>query len=363
MKKLTSLLLAAAMVFTTMVTTFAANEPTISIEVAETTVKAGEEVKADVVIANNPGMASLKVAIEVEGFTVKTEVVSGQTCIAGTNGSIFQTLTTGKYLFWSDTVDKTENGKLGTITLIADKDLAPGEYTVKATVVEAFTGNYSSVEITGKEETIKVTHDHTYGEWTVTKAPTCTETGVETRTCACGEKEERTIKATGHTFGEWTVTKAATCTEAGVETRVCACGEKEEKEIKATGHTFGDWEVTKEPTCTEAGEKTRECACGEKEVEALDKIPHTFGEWEVTKEPTCKEVGEETRTCECGEKETREIEKVDHIYGEDGICKECGDVKVETETGDVNYIVVAMAVLAMSGAALVVLRKKEELFN
>ena len=43
-------------------------------------------------------------------------------------------------------------------------------------------------------------HEHVWGEWTVTKAATCTETGVETRTCSvCGETETRAIEATGHT--------------------------------------------------------------------------------------------------------------------------------------------------------------------
>ena len=84
---------------------------------------------------------------------------------------------------------------------------------------------------------------HVFGEWTVTKAATCTETGVSTRTCTvCGEaKETKDIPALGHKFGEWTVTKAATCTETGVSTRTCTvCGEaKETKDIPALGHKAG----------------------------------------------------------------------------------------------------------------------------
>ena len=84
---------------------------------------------------------------------------------------------------------------------------------------------------------------HVFGEWTVTKAATCTEAGVSTRTCTvCGEaKETKDIPALGHKFGEWTVTKAATCTETGVSTRTCTvCGEaKETKDIPALGHKAG----------------------------------------------------------------------------------------------------------------------------
>ena len=83
---------------------------------------------------------------------------------------------------------------------------------------------------------------HVFGEWAVTKAATCTETGVSTRTCTvCGAEETLTVPALGHKFGEWTVTKAATCTETGVSTRTCTvCGEaKETKDIPALGHKAG----------------------------------------------------------------------------------------------------------------------------
>ena len=83
-------------------------------------------------------------------------------------------------------------------------------------------------------------HTHTFGDWTVTTPATCTADGVETRSCACGETETRTIPATGHTFGDWTVTTPATCTADGVETRSCACGETETRAIPATGHVDAD---------------------------------------------------------------------------------------------------------------------------
>ena len=83
---------------------------------------------------------------------------------------------------------------------------------------------------------------HVFGEWAVTKAATCTEAGVSTRTCTvCGAEETLTVPALGHKFGEWTETKAATCTETGVSTRTCTvCGEaKETKDIPALGHKAG----------------------------------------------------------------------------------------------------------------------------
>ena len=123
---------------------------------------------------------------------------------------------------------------------------------------------------------------HVFGEWTVTKAATCTEAGVSTRTCTvCGVEETLTVPALGHKFGEWTVTKAATCTETGVSTRTCTvCGEaKETKDIPALGHKFGEWTVTKAATCTETGVSARTCTvCGEaKETKDIPALGHKAG--------------------------------------------------------------------------------------
>lgn len=84
----------------------------------------------------------------------------------------------------------------------------------------------------------ELTRTHKFSEWKVTKKATCTSDGLQTRTCPCGEKETKTIPATGeHSFGKWTVTKKATCTKNGLKTRVCACGEKETATVPA-GHSY-----------------------------------------------------------------------------------------------------------------------------
>ena len=56
---------------------------------------------------------------------------------------------------------------------------------------------------------------HTFGAWTVTKAATCTESGISTRECSvCGTKETMIVPSLGHSMTA-TAGKAATCTEAG----------------------------------------------------------------------------------------------------------------------------------------------------
>ena len=200
-----------------------------------------------------------------------------------------------------------------------------GEWTVTkaATCTEAGLSTRTCT-VCGAEETLTVPAlGHKFGEWTETKAATCTETGVSTRTCTvCGEaKETKDIPALGHKFGEWTETKAATCTEAGVSTRTCTvCGEaKETKDIPALGHKFGEWTETKAATCTEPGVSTRTCTvCGEaKETKDIPALGHKFGEWTETKAATCTEPGVSTRTCTvCGEaKETKDIPALGHKAG------------------------------------------------
>ena len=104
--------------------------------------------------------------------------------------------------------------------------------------------------------TVPVTEcPHAFGEWTVSKAATCTEKGEEKRTCTCGAQETRELAAVAHTYGEWAVSKAATCTEKGEEKRTCACGAAETRELPMVAHTYGEWAVSKAATCTEKGEE------------------------------------------------------------------------------------------------------------
>ena len=78
-------------------------------------------------------------------------------------------------------------------------------------------------------------HKHSFGKWTQTVAPTCTEPGKEERVCECGEKEEREVKALGHDFENGTiVSDTATCTVDGKLTKKCArCDETKEYDSKA----------------------------------------------------------------------------------------------------------------------------------
>ena len=88
------------------------------------------------------------------------------------------------------------------------------------------------------EKKYAVCPSHSYGAWVTTKAPTCTESGIETRTCAkCGVSENRAIPATGHHYDA--VATAPTCTERGYTTHTCACGDSyTDSSTDAVGHNY-----------------------------------------------------------------------------------------------------------------------------
>ena len=145
-------------------------------------------------------------------------------------------------------------------------------------------------------------HVHTWDSGTVTKKPTCTEPGIKTYKCSCGETRTETIPALGHKWSEWTVVKEATEKEDGLKERTCSvCGEKEQQIIPKIGghvHTWDSGTVTKEPTCTEPGIKTYTCSCGETRTESIPALGHKWSEWVIQNEPTPTSVGLKYRTCD-----------------------------------------------------------------
>ena len=83
-------------------------------------------------------------------------------------------------------------------------------------------------------------HVHTYGEWVMVKAPTCTDVGVEERRCECGECQTRSVQALGHSFDEF-VYSTATCSAEGYDVYRCTrCGATTEIPAKAD-HEWGAW--------------------------------------------------------------------------------------------------------------------------
>ncbi len=102
-------------------------------------------------------------------------------------------------------------------------------------------------------------HYHSYES--VVTAPTCTEKGYTTFTCACGDSYTALeVAANGHSHTS--VVTAPTCTEDGYTTYTCACGDTYTADVvTANGHSHNA--VVTAPTCTKDGYTTYTCACGD----------------------------------------------------------------------------------------------------
>ena len=179
--------------------------------------------------------------------------------------------------------------------------------------------------------------------------PTCIEDGIMYEICACGaEREAGTIPATGHNFVLSSET-AATCEEDGMNYYVCdVCGETKEETVPAAGHQFERIETQAE-TCTFDGYTLDVCnVCGKEDRQVIPAHGHTEGDWETIQEPTEDNEGIRVKKCtECGvtldsesipvieheHKFETEIEHVDATCEEDGHilyqCT-CGETKEET---------------------------------
>ena len=101
----------------------------------------------------------------------------------------------------------------------------------------------------------KAEHVHSWDEGKVTTEPSCTEKGVKTFTCSCGETKTEEIPALGHDWNEPTYTwkdDNSECTALRTCKRDASHTESETVKPAET--------VTKEAGCTEKGEKSLKAA-------------------------------------------------------------------------------------------------------
>lgn len=186
------------------------------------------------------------------------------------------------------------------------------------------------------------------------KQPTCTENGSVTITCRrCGETiatytteedlrahEYEDLIATGeHTWGDWVVKTAATCSAKGEQNRFCEkCGleETEELPIDENAHRWSTTVYTTPATCEEAGETYRVCRWNEEHKQHVDDlaptghIADTDRGWVETVHPTCTEKGTEVQYCKYHDTfivNTREVDALGHLWVVDHVVDPTGDTQ------------------------------------
>ena len=252
---------------------FAVGSGTITLE--NQSVTRGQEFTVPIKLTSNPGMISLRLE-----FTYPSDLTLVSADDTGLlNGKIPQP-TSPHILFWNDALasNNTKTGTIATLKFRMASNASCGKKTVKVRVLDAYNASLNPISIADASAVVECTN-HSFGAYTVTGAPTCTATGVETRTCSsCGISESRSVAALGHAWGAYTETTKAGCKVTGQETSTCSrCGQTRTRTLPATGHKFGAWVVTKEPTCVETGMRAHTCEkCGTRIPEVVGALGHDF---------------------------------------------------------------------------------------
>ena len=229
-----------------------------------------------------------------------------------------------------DSVTRINNGAFYDCTSLTDVYYAGSEAQWKAISISS---NRNDDLLTANIHYNYGSHTHSYKD--VVTAPTCTEKGYTTHTCACGDSYVDTyVDALGHAWDAGKVTEAPTETKTGVKTFTCTrCGETRTETMPVIPHVHSYKDVVTAPTCTVKGYTMHTCACGKSYVDTyVDALGHAWDNGKVTKEPTETETGVKTFTCtRCGETKTETIPAtgvmdvtkmftdVSHSWAEDGI--------------------------------------------
>ena len=208
-------------------------------------------------------------------------------------------------------------------TELAGKSIDIDGDTVKIKLVSDGGGNEWGFKVTD----VKVAsgaHVHSYTS--IVTAPTCTEKGYTTHTCACGDSYvDSYTDALGHSYGAWKQTKAPTCTEKGMETRTCTrCNASETRDITSLGHAIVH-HAAKAATCTEKGWAAYD-TCSRCDYSTYKEIAATGHHHNaVVTAPTCTAKGYTTHTCNtCGNSyKDNYTNALGHSYA-NGKCTRCG---------------------------------------
>ena len=281
------------------------------------------------------------------------------------------------WVYMNDLTQKVDFAKFTFDILDVYVDSTP-TFTLKATGTR--NQNLKSVDLAYQSASVSLTiNKHEWSDWSVTNSPTCTEDGIESRSCnychrvelkkvekyghdfvrtetpatctedgkieyicsRCGKHDtsrEDVLPAKGHSYGEWIIDTEPTCAKNGTRHRVCSeCGQCQDESVPALGHDFVRTETT--ATCTEDGKIEYICSrCGKHDTSREEVLPakgHFYGKWIIDTKPTCTENGTRHRVCsECGHTDTDIISALGHDFvfcdGKEPTCTEIGWNSYET---------------------------------
>ncbi len=168
--------------------------------------------------------------------------------------------------------------------------------------------------------------EHEYGEAFVVNA-SCTTSGYTLYVCGlCGHENRVDVtEAFGHSFGEWFMEYAPTCTVDGTEKRICeTCNSFEEKSIAKIGHSYELGE-TKPASCFEEGVELYCCSnCYGYKTEIIPKLNHDYV-FTNKIDAGCGVDGQMIFNCSvCQAERIQILPSSNHSFGDDCICDNCG---------------------------------------
>ena len=218
---------------------------------------------------------------------------------------------------WQQRIDNGNNW-----TNIASANAA--EYTTGKTTMD-MSGNQYRCVVTGDggavisdPATLTVTHAHKpSSDWS-------SDAGGHWHACAaCGDR----LDYAGHSWGAWVATEPATCTDDGLEARTCAaCGRTQTRTVPALGHAWSEpaWRWS-----DDGEEFVASFACENDPSHTLELTAAPTSE--VASEPTCTEPGTTRYRAEveldgvtyAAEATAADIPALGHRF-EDGVCTVCG---------------------------------------
>ena len=140
-------------------------------------------------------------------------------------------------------------------------------------------------------------HEHSYGDWVITQAPTMTGTGKAERNCVDGDNVDSVTLPALNDDKVWTEDASAavdpTHMADGSRTFTSEYGTVTIT-VPKTQHAYGTWEITKDPTMTEPGKAKHKCETDDY-VQEIDIPALSDSVWTEKSDehvaPTCKVAG------------------------------------------------------------------------
>lgn len=240
---------------------------------------ASSQTKAGTAFSGTRNMLVARVAAECDGTNITQELLVGKTAaiaspasdgrtgaaksmmaalhagkVSDFNRASFEgaTYTTKKPVKLSVTADSDRNGAISTARVKVVKDGAvlqdtqevSGNWEQTFSALGSYEVTVSSTTAadgwTGSKVLSFTITDHTWGDWEVVSAATCTAEGLRRRAEEGNpsnvQEEAIPVDPSAHDWGTWEVVKAATASEEGLERRVCKrnAGHVEERALAKT---------------------------------------------------------------------------------------------------------------------------------